>query len=56
MNRRTIRLFISKTFRDFGDELDMPIKWVFPALRRLNGRSVKLVHMDLRRNSLNKAF
>ena len=33
MPNRTIRFFLSSTFRDFGEERDLLIKQVFPALR-----------------------
>ena len=33
MPNRTIRFFLSSTFRDFGEERDLLIKRVFPALR-----------------------
>ena len=37
---RTVRLFLSSTFRDFGEERDLLVRKVFPALRaRLNGFS-----------------
>ena len=40
----TIRLFVSSTFRDFGEERDLLVRRVFPALRaRLKGRFVELV-------------
>jgi nephrocystin-3 len=46
---RTIRLFLSSTFRDFGEERDLLVKRVFPALRtRLRDRFVELVDVDLR--------
>ncbi len=46
---RTVRLFLSSTFRDFGEERDLLIKQVFPALRaRLRERFVELVDVDLR--------
>ncbi len=46
---RTVRLFLSSTFRDFGEERDLLIKRVFPALRaRLKERFVELVDVDLR--------
>jgi nephrocystin-3 len=49
MNQRTIRLFLSSTFRDFGEERDLLVKRVFPALRaRLKDRFVELVDVDLR--------
>ena len=46
---RTLRIFLSSTFRDFGEERDLLIKRVFPALRaRLKDRFVELVDVDLR--------
>jgi tetratricopeptide (TPR) repeat protein len=49
LNHRTIRLFLSSTFRDFGEERDLLVKRVFPALRaKLKDRFVELVDVDLR--------
>lgn len=46
---RTVRFFLSSTFRDFGEERDLLVKRVFPALRaRLKDRLVELVDVDLR--------
>jgi len=46
---RSVRVFLSSTFRDFGEERDLLIKQVFPALRRrLKDRFVELVDVDLR--------
>ena len=46
---RTIRIFLSSTFRDFGEERDLLVRKVFPALRaRLKDRFVELVDVDLR--------
>jgi nephrocystin-3 len=46
---RTIRIFISSTFRDFGEERDLLVRRVFPALRaRLKDRFIELVDLDLR--------
>ena len=46
---RTIRIFLSSTFRDFGEERDLLVRQVFPALRaRLKDRFVELVDVDLR--------
>jgi nephrocystin-3 len=46
---RTVRLFLSSTFRDFREERDLLVKRVFPALRaRLKERFVELVDVDLR--------
>ncbi len=48
-NSRTARIFLSSTFRDFGEERDLLIRKVFPALRaRLRDRFVELVDVDLR--------
>jgi tetratricopeptide (TPR) repeat protein len=49
MTSRTIRIFLSSTFRDFGEERDLLVKRVFPALRaKLKDRFVELVDVDLR--------
>ena len=41
---RSIRLFLSSTFRDFGEERDLLVRQVFPARRaRLKDRFVELV-------------
>lgn len=46
---RTVRIFFSSTFRDFGEERDLLVRQVFPALRaRLKDRFVELVDVDLR--------
>lgn len=46
---RTLRIFLSSTFLDFGEERDLLVKRVFPALRaRLKDRFVELVDVDLR--------
>jgi nephrocystin-3 len=46
---RTVRVFISSTFRDMHDERDCLIKVVFPELReRCAKRQLHLVDMDLR--------
>lgn len=48
-NSRSIRIFLSSTFRDFGEERDLLVRRVFPALRaRLKDRFVELVDVDLR--------
>jgi len=48
LTQRTLRLFLSSTFRDFGEERDLLVKRVFPALRaRLRDRFVELVDVDL---------
>ena len=49
VNSRTVRIFLSSTFRDFGEERDLLVRKVFPALRaRLKDRFVELVDVDLR--------
>jgi tetratricopeptide (TPR) repeat protein len=46
---RSARVFLSSTFRDFGDERDLLVRRVFPSLRaRLKNRYVELVDVDLR--------
>lgn len=46
---RSIRIFLSSTFRDFGEERDLLVRRVFPALRaKLRERFVELVDVDLR--------
>lgn len=46
---RSVRIFISSTFRDFGEERDLLVRQLFPALRsRLKDRCVELVDVDLR--------
>ena len=46
---RSVRIFLSSTFRDFGEERDLLVRKVFPALRaRLKERFVELVDVDLR--------
>jgi hypothetical protein len=48
-DQRAIRIFLSSTFRDFGEERDLLVKRVFPALRaKLKDRFVELVDVDLR--------
>jgi hypothetical protein len=45
---RSIRIFLSSTFSDFGEERDLLVIKVFPALRaRLKDRFVELVDIDL---------
>jgi len=45
----TVRIFLSSTFRDFGEERDLLVRKVFPKLRaRLRDRFVELVDVDLR--------
>lgn len=47
--RRTVRVFVSSTFRDMHAERDHLVKVVFPALReRLDPYRVDLVEIDLR--------
>lgn len=46
---RTVRIFISSTFRDFAGERDELVKKVFPELRRrCKARFVELLEVDLR--------
>jgi nephrocystin-3 len=46
---RVIRIFLSSTFRDFGEERDLLVRKVFPALRaKLQSRFVDLIDVDLR--------
>jgi len=46
---RTVRIFLSSTFRDFDEERRLLVEEVFPALReRLRERLVELVDVDLR--------
>ena len=48
-NSRSVRIFLSSTFRDFGEERDLLVRRVFPSLRaRLKDRFVELVDIDLR--------
>jgi nephrocystin-3 len=48
-NSRSVRIFLSSTFRDFGEERDLLVRRVFPSLRaRLKDRFVDLVDIDLR--------
>ncbi len=48
-SQRSIRIFLSSTFRDFGEERDLLVRRVFPALRaKLRERFVELVDVDLR--------
>ena len=47
--QRTVRIFVSSTFRDFQQERDLLVRQVFPALRKkLRQRHVELVDVDLR--------
>lgn len=49
MTNRVIRVFLSSTFRDFGEERDLLVRKVFPTLRaKLQSRFVDLVDVDLR--------
>jgi len=46
---KTVRIFISSTFRDMHAERDHLVKVVFPELReRMAGRHLYLVDIDLR--------
>ena len=49
MTGRVVRISLSSTFRDFGEERDLLVRKVFPTLRaRLQNRFVDPVHVDLR--------
>jgi len=49
VNSRTVRVFLSSTFRDFMEERDLLVRKVFPELRRkCRARQVELVEVDLR--------
>lgn len=49
MDSRTVRVFLSSTFRDFSEERDLLVRKVFPELRRkCRERQVELVDVDLR--------
>ena len=49
VSSRTIRIFISSTFRDFTQERDLLVRKVFPELRRrCRERQVELIDVDLR--------
>jgi hypothetical protein len=49
MAGRVVRIFLSSTFRDFGEERDLLVRKVFPSLRaKLQSRFVDLVDVDLR--------
>jgi nephrocystin-3 len=46
---RTVRIFLSSTFRDFAEERDLLVRKVFPELRRkCRERQVEMVDVDLR--------
>jgi len=46
---RTVRVFLSSTFRDFAEERDLLVRKVFPELRRrCRERQVELIDVDLR--------
>jgi hypothetical protein len=48
-NSRTVRVFLSSTFRDFAGERELLVKTIFPELRRrCRERQVELVDVDLR--------
>ena len=52
---RTVRVFLSSTFRDFAEERDLLVRKVFPELRRkCRERQVELVDTDLRRGIIKK--
>jgi tetratricopeptide (TPR) repeat protein len=45
----SVRIFLSSTFRDYGEERDLLVRKVFPNLRaKLKDRFVELVDVDLR--------
>ena len=49
MRSRSVRIFLSSTFRDFGEERDLLVRRVFPMLRaKLKDRFVDLIDVDLR--------
>jgi len=49
INQRTVRVFISSTFRDMQEERDYLVKFTFPELRaRCKDRQVEFVEVDLR--------
>lgn len=49
VSSRTVRVFLSSTFRDFMEERDLLVRKVFPELRRrCRARQVELVEVDLR--------
>ncbi|MCF8160484.1 MAG: DUF4062 domain-containing protein [Polaromonas sp.] len=49
LTTRTVRIFLSSSFRDFGEERDLLVERVFPALRdHLKDRFVELIDVDLR--------
>lgn len=49
MQNRSVRIFLSSTFRDYGEERDLLVRKVFPNLRaKLKERFVELVDVDLR--------
>jgi nephrocystin-3 len=46
---RTVRVFLSSTFRDFAEERDLLVRQIFPELRRkCRERQVELIDVDLR--------
>jgi nephrocystin-3 len=46
---RVARIFLSSTFRDFGEERDLLVRRVFPRLRAaFRDRFVEIVDVDLR--------
>jgi preprotein translocase subunit SecA/nephrocystin-3 len=49
MNLRSVRVFISSTFRDLQDERDVMTREVFPAIRLFcENRDVRFFEVDLR--------
>lgn len=46
---RTVRVFLSSTFRDFAEERDLLVRRVFPEIRRrARERNVEVIDVDLR--------
>jgi len=46
---RSVRVFLSSTFRDFAEERDLLVRKVFPELRRrARERNVEVIDIDLR--------
>jgi nephrocystin-3 len=46
---RTVRVFLSSTFRDFAEERDLLVRKIFPELRRrARERNVEVIDIDLR--------
>ena len=48
MSGRAVRIFLSSTFRDFGEERDLLVRQLFPTLRaRLQPHFFDLIDVDL---------